>query len=153
MKQISGPEPACLLYCNKGAFYCETDYPQYHSLFPAFPRDFIAGTQGDKVYAMIADFLEQDSGVLTVVSVDAQRGYPIKNSKFQIIDAEKNEVIEVIETSIDGVATTSLLPLSRNYYVQQTNVLEPYQLNTDQHELMLSSENNRITIEIMSQAL
>ncbi|RDW15473.1 C39 family peptidase [Oceanobacillus chungangensis] len=115
--------------------------------FLLFLGIFIVGTQGDKVYAMIADFLEQDSGVLTVVSVDVQHGYPIKNSRFQIIDGETNEVIEEIETSIDGVATTGLLPLGHNYYVQQTNVLKPYQLNTERHELIFSIENNRITIE------
>eukprot|EP00130_Batrachochytrium_dendrobatidis_P008614 XP_006683489.1 hypothetical protein BATDEDRAFT_28992 [Batrachochytrium dendrobatidis JAM81] len=96
---------------------------------------------------MIADFLEQDRGVLTIVSVDVQHGYPIKNTKFQIIDAETNEVVDVIETSIEGVAATGLLPLDQSYYVQQTNVIEPYQLNLEQHELMFSIRNNRITIE------
>ncbi|RDW18808.1 hypothetical protein CWR48_09875 [Oceanobacillus arenosus] len=108
---------------------------------------FIVGTQANKVYAMITDFLELDSGMLTIVSVDVRHGYPIKNSKFQIIDAETNVVMDEIETSIDGSATSDFLPLNRQYYVRQTNVLEPYELNVVQHELTLGIDNVRITIE------
>jgi uncharacterized protein YvpB len=102
---------------------------------------------GDRIYAFVYELFEEDEGVITIVSVDAANGYPIKNTKFQLIDLERNEMIEELITGSDGVAQSQKLPQNKSFQIIQTDIQKPYQLNEEHTTLELVAESNYITIE------
>ncbi|MEN2768570.1 C39 family peptidase [Ornithinibacillus xuwenensis] len=116
-------------------------------LFLLFATVIILTTQGDRIYAFIYELFDKDEGRLTIISVDAQNGYPIVNSKFQLIDVESNEVMQEISTDSDGLVESDALPLDSSVKIVQIDVEEPYQLNTESQIIEMKSEKETIKIE------
>lgn len=84
-------------------------------------------------------------GTVTVVSLDAETGLPIKNSEFTVIDYEAHNIIEVLVTDENGVAVSQLLNYKKEYLVEQTKVPFPYKLNNEAEvRFELNEENYEI---------
>lgn len=104
-------------------------------------------TKGDKIYAFVYEMFEKNEGILTIASVDAQKGFPIKDTKFQVVDLETKEVVAELVTGSDGMIQTDNLLKNKSYLIIQTDIKSPYQLNTEQKTVSLLTEHTIVTIE------
>ncbi|MBC5637728.1 C39 family peptidase [Ornithinibacillus sp. BX22] len=103
--------------------------------------------KGEKINAFVSEVFDKNEGVITIVSIDAQQGFPIKDVTFQLLDSETEEVLAELTTGSDGVVRTNDLPQNKTYQIIQTDIYWPYQLNTDPQTIALLSEEEEIAIE------
>lgn len=115
--------------------------------FLIFISVILVATQSDRIYAFVSDMFVKKEGVLTVVSVDAENGYPIKDTIFQLFDMETNEVVGEYVSSEDGHVKITNLPQQKSFKVIQTAVNKPYQLNKEPKIVELLTEHTLLTIE------
>ncbi|WP_047981794.1 C39 family peptidase [Ornithinibacillus contaminans] len=115
-------------------------------LFLLFVSVLVIATQGGKLYASVKGFFGNNTGVLTIFSVDAENGYPIKSATYQLIDPVTNEVIQELSTSDKGIAQSNEFPVGTHLQVVQTNVISPYQLNTEPELIELAQEKETLKI-------
>ncbi len=106
----------------------------------------LISTHGNKLYDTIYELLDKDQGKLKIFSVDAKKGFPIKDTEFRIIDLETGNIVEVLNTDSSGMAISNLLYFDKTYKITQTNVMEPYVLNKEQYVVEFSEKNDRVTI-------
>lgn len=103
--------------------------------------------KGEKINAFVSEVFDKNEGVITIVSIDAQHGFPIQDVTFQLLDSETEEVLEELTTGSDGVVRTNKLPQNKTYQIIQTDIYWPYQLNTDPQSIALLSAEEEIAIE------
>ncbi|GGA65837.1 hypothetical protein GCM10008025_07060 [Ornithinibacillus halotolerans] len=115
--------------------------------FLLFISIFLITSKGDKIYAFVYDFFDNQEGVVLIQSVDKEHGFPLKGTVFEVKDTATNEVIVEIETDDDGMAKLENIPINSSFRLVQTDVAPPYQLNNTIQTITLTSKQEVITIE------
>ena len=74
---------------------------------------------------------EKKKGQIRVIKVDLDNNeVKLQGVKFNILDENKN-IVDTLVTDEEGEATTKLLPIDQNYYVQETFTQENYVLSEE----------------------
>ena len=90
---------------------------------------------------------EVKKGKIKIIKLDFDNFKPIENVKFDIIDKNSGVVVETIETDQNGEATSSELPVTKEYKIVEKEKLEGYKVSLDEFEVNLKwNEITEVTV-------
>lgn len=92
---------------------------------------------------------EKNQGIITIINIDKDRAWPIKGTEFIITEVESEEIVEILVTDKNGVASSKSLDYGRIYKIDQFQITNAYapihetiaiEINQDNHEIVIENE-------------
>lgn len=104
--------------------------------------------EAPKVIENLENLFVKRQGSITIKNIDADSQFPIKDSKFSIINVETGELVDTIITDKDGMATSVLLDYDNIYEIKQIDLNPYYQSNEyESFTIEINQENHEIFIK------
>lgn len=86
------------------------------------------------------------TGKITIINMDANTQFPIKDTEYAIIKTETDEIVDIVTTDLTGKAVTDPLDYG-NYKIIQNNIINPYMLDSNEVAVNINSKNNEVISE------
>lgn len=86
-----------------------------------------------------------EQGSITIINKDAVTKLPIRDAKYNIIDATTNEVVEVLSTNDKGNAQSKLYDYGGKFIIKQSDIRPPYELDNKVIFVEIKNPNLEIT--------
>ncbi|MCH1625908.1 prealbumin-like fold domain-containing protein [Fredinandcohnia quinoae] len=83
-------------------------------------------------------------GTITIFNTDETSNLPIQDTEYTIIEADTNNLIEIVMTNEDGKATTELLDYGNTYKIKQIRIIEPYQIDEEVYKVEINEPDNEL---------
>ncbi|SDK66837.1 C39 family peptidase [Natronincola ferrireducens] len=90
---------------------------------------------------------ENQQGIITIINIDGEEQWPIKNTEFIITAVESGEIIESLVTDEDGLASSKPLDYGTSYRIEQVQISEAYGLSNEIIDIEIGEENHVLVIE------
>jgi len=86
-------------------------------------------------------------GSISIVNMDAVTELPLKNSEFRITDIESGEIVQVLITNQEGIATSGLLNYDSIYTIEQISVPKAYELVDEVKQIEIIEDSHELIIK------
>lgn len=86
------------------------------------------------------------TGKITITNIDANTRFPIKDTEYAIINAETDEIVDIVTTDGKGKVVTDPLK-NGSYKIIQNNISNPYMLDSNEITLNINSNNVEVKTE------
>lgn len=93
------------------------------------------------------DIIKKQQGRITILNLDRDTELPIKNNKYRITKLDSGEIVQIISTDKNGIATSMPLDYDSKYEVKWIESNPYYPIREEVFILEIDQENHEIIIE------